>query len=314
MPRRSLPARAFDPQVPFTRAEALAAGVTDVELAGAAYQRVFRGVHLSATVEPTLVMRTLAALTVAPARSVVTHHTAARLWGAIPPDSSDIHLTMPNLNRPKVEGIRPHRVTTMPPSVRRRGFPVTSPERTFLDMGRWSDLVDLVVLGDSLVRAGATTPERLREAAKVWTGTHRALVVRAASFVREKVDSPMESRLRMLIILAGLPEPVVNFEVVDVDGQVRYRIDLSFPDHRLGIEFDGRHHIERVGQWEGDLLRREDLEAQDWKFVVVVGSQVYGDPGGVLSRIEAAMRSRGIRVPASLSPEWRRHFPGRAAA
>ena len=300
--------------MPFTRAEAIAAGVTDLELAGARYQRVLRGVHVLATVEPTLVLLLLAALTIAPKGAVVTHHTAARLWGGIPPDSSDIHLTMPQLHRPKVVGIRPHRVKAMPGSVLRRGLPVTSPERTFLDMGRWSDLVDLVVLGDSFVRAGVTTPERLRSAASDWTGTHRALVVRAASFVRENVDSPMESRLRMLIVLAGLPEPVVNFEVVTVDGRVQYRIDLSFPDQRLGIEFDGRHHIEREGQWEGDLLRREDLEAQDWKFVVVVGSQVYGEPGIVLARIEAAMRSRGIRVPAFLSPEWHRHFPGRATA
>lgn len=314
MPRRSLPGRAFDPRLPFTRAEARAAGVTDLELAGSRYQQLFRGVHVLAVVEPTLVLRSLAALTVAPTSSVVTHHTAARLWGGVPPDSSDIHLTMPDLNRPKIAGIRPHRVKTMPPSVRRRGLPATSPERTFLDMGRWSDLVDLVVLGDSLVRAGVTTPEHLRDAARDWTGYHRALVVRAASFVRDKVDSPMESRLRMLIVLAGLPEPVVNFQVVDVDGRVQYRIDLSFPDQRLGIEFDGRHHIEREGQWEGDLLRREDLEAQDWKFVVVLGSQVYGDPRGVLSRIEAAMRSRGIRVPALLSAEWHRHFPGRPGA
>lgn len=314
MPRRPLPARAFDPRVPFTRAEALAAGVTDRELAGVRFQQVFRGVHLEASVVPTLVVRTLAALTVAPRSSVVTHHTAARLWGGIAPDSSDIHLTMPHLHRPKVVGIRPHRVQVMPASVKRRGLPVTSPERTFLDMGRWADLVDLVVLGDSLVRAGATTPERLREAARSWAGTHRRLVVRAASFVRDKVDSPMETRLRMLIVLAGLPEPVVNFEVVDDEGRVEYRIDLSFPEQRVGIEFDGRHHIEREGQWEGDLLRREDLEARDWKFVVVVGSQVYGDPRLVLSRIEGALRSRGIRVPALLSREWHRHFPGRPAA
>lgn len=313
MPRRTLPARAFDPRLPFTRAEALAAGLTDVQLAGARYQQVFRGVHLDAAVAPTLVLRSLAALTIAPKGAVVTHHTAARLWGGVPPDSSDIHLTMPHSNRPKVVGIRPHRVKTMPPSVRRRGLPVTSPERTFLDLGRWSDLVDLVVLGDALVRAGVTTPGRLRAAAAEWNGTHRHLVRQAASWVRDGVDSPMESRLRMLIVLAGLPEPVVNFEVVDVDGRVEYRIDLSFPDQRVGIEFDGRHHIEREGQWEGDLLRREDLESRDWKFVVVVGSQLYGEPGAVLARIEAALRSRGVRIPTARSPQWQRHFPGAAA-
>jgi very-short-patch-repair endonuclease len=115
-------------------------------------------------------------------------------------------------------------------------------------------------------------------------------------------------------VLAGLPEPVVNFDVVDEDGRVRYRIDLSFPGEKVGIEFDGRHHIERQDQWEGDLLRREDLEDDDWKFVVVVSSQLYGDPATVLARVAAAMRSRGIRVPPQLDPERRRHFTGRSDA
>ena len=135
------------------------------------------------------------------------------------------------------------------------------------------------MLGDSLVKAGATTPGALVAAAAEWRGSHQSLACRAASLVRERVDSPMESPwLRMLLVLAGLPEPVVNFEVVTDDGRVIYRIDLSFPEHKLGIEFDGRHHIERQDQWEGDLVRREDLEADDWKFVIVVGSQVTAIP------------------------------------
>jgi hypothetical protein len=300
--------------MPFTRAEARLAGIADRELAGPAYQQLFWGVHISSEVRPTLAIRALAALTIAPSRSVLTHHTAARLWGGTPPESSMIHITVPRTHRPKVEGVRPHRVVSMPPSVKRRGLPVTSPERTFLDLGRWCELVDLVVLGDSLVRAKSTTPERLVEAAAAWDGTHQCLLRRAASLVRDKVDSPMESRLRMLIVLAGLPEPVVNFEVVHEDGHVQDRIDLSFPDKQLGIEFDGRHHIEREEQWEGDLLRREDLEDDDWKFVVVVSSQFYADPANVLTRVSTAMRSRGIRVPRQLNPEWRRHFPGRSDA
>ncbi len=297
--------------MPFTRAEALAAGISDDMLAGADYQQVFWGVHLTSAVTLTLRLRSLAALTICPADAVITHHTAARLWGGVAPDSSDIHVSVPHNHRPKVLGIRSHRVVAMPPKVSRRGLPVTSPERTFLDLGRCCDLVELVVLGDSLVRGGVTTPEKLVAAAEEWVGVHRSRVARAAALVREHVDSPMESRLRMLLVLAGLPEPVVNFEVVDADGRVRYRIDLSFPEHKLGIEFDGRHHIERLEQWEGDLVRREDLEADDWKFVIVVGSQVYADPGTVLARVAAAMRSRGVRTPLRLSSEWHRHFQGR---
>ena len=312
MPRRALPRRKFNPRVPFTRAEAKRAGVNDHALAGPGYQQVFWGVHVSSDMQLTLPLRALAALTISPPKAVITHHTAARLWGAIPPDSSAIHITVPHKNRQKVDGIRSHRVVKMPASTTQRGLPVTSPERTFLNLGPHCDLVELVVLGDSLVRAKATTPQKLAAAAAAWDGQHARLLRQAASLVRAKVDSPMESRLRMLIVLAGLPEPVVNFEVVDEGGRVRYRIDLSFPQQKLGIEFDGRHHIEREDQWEGDLMRREDLEAEDWKFVVVVSSQVYGDPAQVLTRVRTAMSSRGICVPRQLEPQWRRHFASRA--
>lgn len=287
------------------------AGVGDDELAGPAYQRLFWGVHVAASIAPTLPVRALGALTISPAGAVISHHTAARLWGGIVPESASVHVSVPRHHRPKVEGVRAHRLVTVPPSVKRRGLPVTTPERTFADLARWCDLVDLVVLGDSLVRAGATTPERLARAAAEWDGPHRGLVRRAASLVRSGVDSPMESRLRILIVLAGFPEPRVNIEVSDDEGRLRYRIDLSFPAAKVGIEFDGRHHIRREEQWEGDLLRREDLEAEGWRFVVVTGSQLHAEPGAVLTRVEAALRSRGIRLPRQWNSEWRRHFPGR---
>jgi hypothetical protein len=59
----------------------------------------------------------------------------------------------------------------------------------------------------------------------------------------------MESRLRMLLVLAGLPEPTVNHIVRDDRGNWVRRFDLAYPDLRIAIEYDGRHHIERQEQW-----------------------------------------------------------------
>jgi hypothetical protein len=80
------------------------------------------------------------------------------------------------------------------------------------------------------------------------------------ALVRERVDSPMESRLRMLIVLAGLPEPRVNVTYGEEDGLVLRRYDLSWPEVRVIVEYDGRHHVERVEQWESDLERREAID------------------------------------------------------
>ena len=128
--------------------------------------------------------------------------------------------------------------------------------------------------------------------------------------VRAKVDSPMESRLRLLMVLAGLPEPRVNFEICDDHGQLRYRLDLSYPEQLLAVEFDGRQHVDVRAQWEGDVIRREDIEAEGWRFVVVTSAQFYGSAGDVLDRIVAAMRDRGVTLPRRLRGEWRRYFFG----
>ena len=300
----------FNDRAPFTRKQAIAAGLTDAVLRGPSYQQVLWGVYISSRIALTLTVRSLAALMVAPAGSVVSHHTAARLWGGTPPETGELHITTAGSNRAKTRGIQAHRVTALPEAVTHHGLPVTSPEGTFVDLARCCDLLQLVVLGDSLVRAKATTPAALVAACAGIAGRAGALARRAASLVRDRVDSPMESRLRMLIVLAGLPEPVVNIEVSDEGGRLRYRIDLSFPDQRLAIEFDGRHHVDVRSQWESDVLRREDLEADGWRFLVVTSSQLYSSPEDVLSRCVAAMRDRGVRVPSRTRTEWRRYFVG----
>lgn len=302
----------LDPRLPFTRAQALIAGLTDADLTGSDYQQLFWGVYVSSRVVANLSLRARAALLLSPPGSVVSHHTAARLWGGVPPDDGDIHVTGPPGIRQRTRGIRPHRFPETPPATRRRGLPVTSPEQTFCDMGQWCNLVDLVILGDSLVRARATTPARLEAAAETMAGLCRSLVLRCARLVRADVDSPMETRLRLLIVLAGLPEPVVNLRILHDDGRLRYRLDLSYPSVTLAIEFDGRHHATVGEQWEGDIARREDLENEKWRFVLVTSTQLYSDPGAVLRRIHLTARELGLPVPRRLRTTWQQHFVGSA--
>lgn len=197
--------------------------------------------------------------------------------------------------------------------VSHRGQSVTTPSATFVDLGRCLDLVDLVVLGDSLVKAGVTTPQDLIEAARTATGRDARRARRAAAHVRMDVDSPMETRTRLLMLLAGLPEPVVNHQLRDDTGVVRRRLDLSYPQFRLAIEYDGRQHAENSAQWQGDVRRREHLDSLGWRLIVLLSGDIFSSPGQALQRIRAAMESCGMTVPVR-SEEWRRHFPGRQAA
>jgi hypothetical protein len=262
-------------------------------------------VSSSAALRPHLLAR--AALLLAGEGAVVSHHDAARLWGGIVPEDPYTHVTCIG-RRPQIRGIRAHRAKRGQRWARHEGFAVMTPVTTFLDLAEVLDLVDLVVLGDSFVRAGRVTPEQLTEAARRHSGKGCRLARRAAGYVREDVDSAMESRLRMLIVLAGLPEPTINHKIYWADGRVRWRFDLSYPEFRLIIEYDGRQHRDSDRQWSIDIDRREWIDQNEWRIVVVISKGIYRTPAATLQRVVAGMRDRGMVVPR-LSDEWRRYFP-----
>lgn len=301
----------LDRSRPFTVAAARAAGLTRWQVEGRRFQRVVTGVYVAAEVVLTTPVRAAAALLVCPRGTVVSHHTAAALWGAVVPHSPDVHVCVPGQRRVDVQGLRAHRPASVPTTLSRRGLPVTTPERTFLDLATVLDLVDLVVLGDSLIHARVTTPAALRTAASTHRGRGARLARRAAELVRVGAESAMESRLRLLVVLAGLPEPVLQHAVSTRSGS--YRLDLAWPTVKVALEYDGRHHIRREVQWAADLGRREAVEGDGWRLVVAIAGDVFTTPEATVRRVESALRAAGLPVRAG-SAEWRRHFPGRAAA
>ena len=290
-------------------------GISANQLMGGRYQRLFYDLYVTAEVVVTPVVRAKAALRVCPAGSQVSHFTAAELWGAIVPSQPLTHLSSPQPGvRSERRGVRSHRLSAHAQAVRFRGIRLSSPEQTFIDLACVLSLVDLVVLGDSLVKARRTTVDRLVRAVNAWCGWGSRPALRAVVYVRKGVDLPMKTRLRMLMVLAGLPEPVVNRIVCDVSGNWDKRFDLCYPELLLVIEYDGRQHADNDGQWDHDLDRREELDDDGWRLIVIRSKGIYAEPHRTLERIADAMRARGSRdVPKRFRDEWRAHFPGRSA-
>lgn len=300
---------------PFTRGEALRWGMSDDQLAGPQVQRLFQGVYIRAGLAVTTEIRARAALLIAPPGSYVSHHTAARLVGSWPPDSCDTHISIPNGTRSVRRGIAAHRADPAFQTVRHRGMLIAAPTAIFLQLAACRlDLVDLVAVGDGLVRRRRTTPEALVAAAAAYEGNGARLARRAAAYVRTGVDSPKETRLRMLVVLAGLPEPEVNHLIRTEDGEWERRFDLCFLALMLIIEFDGLHHLRDREQWSQDILRREQLEAAGWRIIVINSDQLTGDPSGTLGRIRSAMIDRGSGPLRTRPPAiWTRTFVLRPA-
>lgn len=300
-----------DPARPFTRRAGLASGLTDDILRGPRFRRLFQGVYVAADTAMTPVLMAQAARLVTPDGSFASHQTAAAILGAPVPPTSIVHLGCERRSRSRMRGIHLHSYAARPELWQASGVPLTAPSRTFVDLAGSLDLLDLVILGDALVEARRVDLAALRRAADAVGGGRAGRAAGdAAGFVRVGSQSPPETRLRMLLALAGLPEPQTQVPVVDPNGVLRYRFDLGWRSVKVAAEYDGRHHIVRAEQWRHDLRRREDVEDEGWRIVVVTWQDLVDTPDETLRRVTRALVGRGLRVPR-LREDWRPHFPQR---
>ncbi len=299
----------LDVMRPFSRAQAIAAGIALTELRRVAYRPVFTGVYPDASVEVTPTVRARAALVPFPEDAILSHASAARVLGAPVPTDADEHVTVfRQRDRRHRPGIACH-LATRAQLVTIEGMRVTSPAQTFADLAATLGLVDAVVLGDHLVRRRLVTLDHLRA---FCAERGSAAARRAVAFVRNGVDSPMETRVRLLLVLAGLPEPEVNPEIRDDDGFVLRRYDLYYRVSRTIVEYDGRQHAERVDQWESDVARRGAIDDERERIVVLLAKDIYTSPGATVAMVHRILRERGEPgVPVRPSDAWRPHFPER---
>src|SRR5438094_5992863 len=108
------------------------------------------------------------------------------------------------------------------------------------DLGRRLPLVEAVVVLDTALHRRITGLEQL----KFWVDTHPGYhgirqLKRAVELANPAAESPMETRLRLLLMSNGLPTPVVQMSLYDGTGAFIARPDLYYPRDRLAIEYDG---------------------------------------------------------------------------
>ncbi len=307
--------RPFNPREPFPRFRALQSGLPRATVDSPAFRRLLHGIIVAADVPDSALLRVKAALACFFDDAFASHASSARVWRVPVQTRPGEHVTVSDdTHRLRRAGVTTHHRPRAAVALR-HGVRVSVLTDLFVELAEELSLVELVVAGDWMVRRHRVRITDLRRAAKDAPGRAGQLAKKAASYVRARVDSPMESRLRMLIVLAGLPEPVVNVSVRDVDGEPVRRFDLSWPEVRVIVEYDGRHHVERVEQWEADLDRREEIDDEGWRVLVVVAAGIYADPGRTVQRVFRLLRARGHDdLPERPSEDWRPHFPGRDAA
>jgi len=103
--------------------------------------------------------------------------------------------------------------------------------------------------------------------------------------------------LRLAILAAGLPEPRLNAAVRLRSGRTVY-LDLSWPDLRIDIEYDGHWH-EEGDRPAMDAARREELADDGWVSVHLRAADLFPVPSPAIARL---VRRRAMRGAPAAAP------------
>lgn len=222
--------------------------------------------------------------------AVLSHRSAAAVWGVLPTPATIVQLTVPGERgrKRRREGIRTHRaLVPAGERTRREGLPVTTLARTLLDVA-------------------ASEPTRVVEQALDGADTQRVLDLGAIERVAPPgcgrpgarhlwsvlrrhhpgttiTKSKKEEAMLAICRARGLPHPAVN---AYVEG---WEVDFVWHAHRFGVEVQSTaFHAtsQRIGR---DAEKEADLMAAGWQVLHVADRQLVHEPGRTAQRVAAVL-------------------------
>jgi very-short-patch-repair endonuclease len=281
---------------PFSVEEARRHGVSRAQLLGASWRRLGRGFYAWHEIAEAPMTRLIAAKLRLPEAAVFTGTTAAWLHGLDIPPCSPIEAAVPSSNSTSMlvgVVVRRRRILEAETSIR-RGLRVTSAVRTIADLGCRLPLTDAVGLLDAALHCRLVNSGRLRDWASTHTGYRGVRRLKCALGLADPAaESVMETRLRLLLVLAGLPHPRSQVSLRDDFGHFLARPDLYYPDARLAIEYDGATHRESLA---ADNRRQNRLIDAGYRLLRFTAGDVLDAPAAVVSMVGRALQARqGMR-------------------
>lgn len=307
-------------------AEALAGGVTRERLRRGDLAAPFTGVRSPTGGDDTLPLAGISAdrstpeywtrtrdLVLARARSfqsrmapglTFSHATAAQVHGFYLPArlATDLTLHVATTEpgyRPRTRGVQNHlipesRVTTTSIG----GLSVTAPLDTWCMLASVLSLDETVIIADQLMERQhpVATLADLASAVRAHAERHGAKQLRVAlPLARARTDSPKETELRLVIVRAGLPEPLINQPVHNRFG-VELRLgDLVYPEYRVLVEYDGWRHRDDSRQFERDIDRLAEAVEDGWQVVRIHSGLLGANSHIAVHRVRTALLAQGWR-------------------
>jgi very-short-patch-repair endonuclease len=221
--------------------------------------RMFRGVY---QVGPIAAPHGRLMAAVLATGGILSHESAAEVWGFRPPHDGAVHVTVNGRDHPPRPGLRTHRSRSISAAVH-CGLPVTTPARTLHDLAPRLEQRDLDRAVEEAVIRGLTRPDDL---------VTRPALRRATVAEPRLTRSEAERRLLRLIEAAHLERPVTNVRVAG------WEVDAFWPGHRLVVEVDGYAYHGNRAAFERDRRKDAALTAAGYRVVRVTWRQIADEP------------------------------------
>lgn len=265
-----------------TYGQARKQGIPRSQLPGPVYKRLYQGGYTTMS-SPDLAEWVRGARLFLPTDAVLSGMSALRTHGLVL--GEDLPLTF---------------VTTHPAPTRRRGLdvrtrtvlppgPVAPAFDAYIEFVLDATFADAVAVGDALLRKKLLTAKQVEELLVIEHPAVRA----AAKAVREGAHSVRETKVRLALVIAGLPEPRLQVPLGDGQGVIG-DVDLYYEKYGVVVEYEGDQHRTDKLQWNKDLQKYERLSAANFHVIRVTAQDLH-EPKALVERIHNALRSRGYR-------------------
>jgi len=265
--------------------------VSRAEAAGRLH-RLHRGVFAVGHTRIPLHGKCLAAVLACGPGALLSHRSAAWLWGLAKGSPAPFEVTTP-IPRKARKPIRIHhsRILTANDRALREGVPATALPRTLLDCAASEDfwlLQRMLERSEELRLFDLGPVEELLERCGRHVGRgplRRAIALyKPPAFTR----SQFERRFLEAVIARGLPRPAVNINVAG------FELDLYWPELRFAVELDSYATHGSHGAFERDRLRQEELLLAGIGMTRVTDVRFEREPDAVLERVARFLAGRRV--------------------
>ena len=250
----------------------------------------WRGVYAVGRPQLTPEGHWMAALLACGHEAVLSHASAAALWGIRRAAGGDIHISVPRRSCPRHAGIVVHRRTLTDSDVTwHRGIRVTTPIATLIDIAPSLTRDELEAAINEADKRNLTDPDQLRSALDDVVGRRPGAAQLRSTLDRRTftlTDSQLERRFLPLAREAGLPMPETQQWV---NG---FKVDFYWPDLGLVVETDGLTYHRTPAQQAADRVRDQTHTPAGLTPLRFTRAQVRFEPDHVRATLRAVARRR----------------------